>query len=187
MKKFELVITGELKETFKQGKKRYPKHLMTEKTIEFPTDYETLMDVCEAVEFGQRFVSYEFRINHVYLKEIFFSYNVNEDTDVFGEMLEDMNDLVERVTNLNEEQEYILEWLFDDYDLEQALRCVENGNAWLHENITMGEVAEELVNDCYGVPEFLQRFINWDDLGEEMERFDNRYITCSRGVIEYEI
>lgn len=34
---------------------------------------------------------------------------------------------------------------------------------------TPAEYAEELIRDCYGVPDHLENYINWEDMGRDFE------------------
>ena len=111
------------------------------------------------------------------------------DTDIIGINLEvDENDNIE---DLNEFAETIE--ALDNYDLEKLNAIIEAtgysienviddiDNYTYYQSMTLLDVAYELIDECYDLPEIAQRYFDYEAFARDLS-YDN-YVETSEGVI----
>lgn len=143
--------------------------------ITFPIDEDDLQEVFKRIG-----ISDEPDENGVYYEEYFFT-----DWDGcyycgFGEYesIDKLNELAEALEHEGEELvKAIMEATGDS--LEDALTRTDE--AIFYENMTLKEVAYEIVNDCYNLPEFALRYFDYEAFGRDL-RYDG-YTEVDNGVI----
>ena len=96
------------------------------------------------------------------------------------ETIELLNDLADRLDHVND-----LEWLRAYVDetsesLDEAIDRYED-NSVFYENMTLVEVAEELVNESYDLPEFAHRYFDYEAFARDLG-YDG-YVEYEGGVI----
>ena len=96
------------------------------------------------------------------------------------ETIELLNDLADRLDHVND-----LEWLRAYVDetsesLDEAIDRYED-NSVFYENMTLVEVAEELVNESYDLPEFARRYFDYEAFARDLG-YDG-YVEYEGGVI----
>lgn len=95
--------------------------------------------------------------------------------------LEELNDLCETLETLDswdlEKLEAILEAVTDD--LEEALNLVKD--AIFYKGMDLEDVAAEIVEECYNLPEFALRYFDYEAFARDL-RFDG-YTEVKGGVI----
>ena len=135
--------------------------------IEFPIDDDELEQVFQRIG-----------INEMY-EEYFFTDWENA-FDSFGEYesVNNINDIAQELESADLE---IIEAIIEatDYSLVEALACVDD--AIYYKNMTLVDVAYELVEECYDLPEIAQRYFDYDAFARDL-RFDG-YYEVSNGVI----
>lgn len=91
-----------------------------------------------------------------------------------------LNDLIEKIEDLQDYEVEILDALIEDGDsIEDAIDNIDD--ATLYSNMTLAEVAEELAKEeCFST-DFLMNYIDWDAVGEALE--EDGYVEVSNGVL----
>lgn len=154
---------------------KYNEGELVGKWIDFPIEDEDL----EAV-FAQ------IGINDDYEEFFFTDWETEIDLNLGEyESIEAVNELAEALEEIDrhgdlEKLEAIIE--ATGYDIDQAIKQIDN--AVFYPNYTLVEVAEELVNDCYGfrnVDEIFFRYFDYEAFARDL-RFDG-YTETSTGVI----
>ena len=67
-------------------------------------------------------------------------------------------------------------------DFEEAFKCFMSEDYTFYGNMTMEEVAQEYIEECYDIPEGLENYIDYKAFARDM-MYDNYYET-DYGVIE---
>ena len=96
--------------------------------------------------------------------------------------IKELNELGERIENIDTCDVDILNALYEALgDFEETLDCLESDNYVFYENMTLEEVAQEYIEECYDIPEGLENYIDYKAFARDM-RYDNFYET-DYGVI----
>lgn len=150
---------------------KYNEGCLMGKWINFPIDEEELEKVYD-----------EIGINEEY-EEIFFTdWECEIDCDLSEyENIEEVNELAERLEEIEmhddlEKLEAIME---AGYNIYAALE--EMDDAIYYSGYTLEEVAEELVNECYDLPEFALRYFDYEAFARDLN-YDG-YTETYHGVI----
>ena len=97
--------------------------------------------------------------------------------------IEELNELGELIENIDPCDVDVLNALYEALGyMGDALDCLESEDYTFYKNMTMEEVAQEYIEDCYDIPEGLENYIDYKAFARDM-LFDNYYDT-SYGVIE---
>lgn len=97
----------------------------------------------------------------------------------FGEYpnIDDINEVAEALENNEDEFTALLEVC----SYEDALRYLESENYTFYQGMTLEDVAYELVEECYNLPEIAQRYFDYKAFARDLS-FDG-YTETSSGVI----
>lgn len=96
------------------------------------------------------------------------------------EDLEELNDKCEALFNLSSfDIEKLVAAVEVDDDLDQHLDNLDNYH--FYHGMTLEEVAEEIVEECYNLPEFALRYFDYEAFARDL-RFDG-YTETAHGVI----
>lgn len=97
----------------------------------------------------------------------------------FGEYpnIDDINEVAEALDNNEDEFTALLEVC----SYEDALRYLESENYTFYQGMTLEDVAYELVEECYNLPEIAQRYFDYKAFARDLS-FDG-YTETSSGVI----
>jgi antirestriction protein len=154
---------------------KYNEGVMMGEWITFPIDEEELETVLERIGINEEY------------EEVFFTDWECEIDCGFGEYedIESVNELAERLEEIEmhddlEKLEAIIEATGDS--LEEALNYMDD--AIFYPGYTLEEVAEEIIEDCYGhrhVDEIFYRYFDYEAFARDLE-FDG-YTEVSGGVI----
>lgn len=108
----------------------------------------------------------------------------------FSDVLEDKhfadldtaNELVERLEDIDEHDDELLFALMADGDeLDEAIDIIEDGAAEFYSDMTLEDLAEQLVNEGRFTSEFLMNFIDFKALSDVLA--DNGYTEVNDGVL----
>ena len=80
--------------------------------------------------------------------------------------LEHVAELAEALVNLNETETTVFEYLYDNYDLEDAVEKMEEVNIF---EGSRSDYAQEITEECNDVPDYLVNYIDYDRMGRDME------------------
>ena len=146
-------------------------HLIGE-WISFPISEEELEAVYQRIGINEEY------------EEIFFTdWECDFDTGLGEyENIEDINELAEALERV---EHYAEEGKLESYieatgsSLQEALENLDD--AIFYPGYTLEEVAEEIVNDCYNLPEFALRYFDYEAFARDLS-FDGYYET-DNGVI----
>ena len=99
--------------------------------------------------------------------------------DAFGEYpnIDDINEVAEAL----EDNESEFTALMEVYNYTDALRYLESDNYTFYEGMTLEDVAYEIVEECYNLPEFAQRYFDYKAFARDLGY--DRYCETSNGVI----
>ena len=96
--------------------------------------------------------------------------------------LKELNELAERIENINIDEIYIVNALYEALeDFEQALHYYESDNYVYYGDMTLEEIAQEYIEECYDVPNGLENYIDYKAFARDMQ-YDSYYET-DYGVI----
>ena len=147
---------------------KYNEGILMGEWITFPIDDEELEKVLKRIGINEEY------------EEVFFT-DWESDIDINAgeyEDIETMNELAERLESADGEKiEAIME--ATGYCLSEALDCEEDA-VW-YPGMTLEEVAEEIVNDCYNLPDFALRYFDYEAFARDLS-FDG-YTETYNGVI----
>jgi antirestriction protein len=153
---------------------KYNEGFLIGEWISFPIEEEDLEAVLARIGINEEY------------EEFFFTDWETEVECNFGEyeQIETVNKLAEQLEALDKWDREKLEALMEaySYDLEEALDSLDD--AVFYPGMTMEEVAEEIVNDCYftkDTPDFLIRYFDYEAFAHDL-RFDG-YTETENGVI----
>lgn len=95
--------------------------------------------------------------------------------------IDELNELTQQLADLSAYDLAKLEAMIDafGYDIADGLDHLDEYT--LYEGMTLNDVAEELVNDCYDLPEFALRYFDYDAFARDLS-FDG-YTETDYGVI----
>ena len=96
--------------------------------------------------------------------------------------IKELNELGERIENIDTCDVDALNALYEALgDFEYALERLESGDYIFYENMTLEEVAQEYIEECYEIPSYLENYIDYKAFARDM-RYDGYYET-DYGVI----
>ena len=96
--------------------------------------------------------------------------------------LEELNELGERIENIDTCDVDAINALYEALgDFNTALDCLESEEYTFFGNMTMEEVAQEYIEECYDIPSYLENYIDYKAFARDM-RYDGYYET-EYGVI----
>lgn len=93
----------------------------------------------------------------------------------------ELNELTQQLADLSAYDLAKLEAMIDAYGYDIADGLDHLDEYTLYEGMTLNDVAEELVNDCYDLPEFALRYFDYDAFARDLS-FDG-YTETDYGVI----
>lgn len=98
--------------------------------------------------------------------------------------IKELNELGERIENIDTYNVAVLNALYEALgDFEYALERLESGDYTFYENMTMEEVAQEYIEECYDIPSYLENYIDYKAVADDM-RYDSCYYETDYGIIE---
>ena len=142
--------------------------------IDFPIDEEKLEKVFERIG-----ISDEPDENGIYYEEYFFTDWECDIATGLGEYvnIEEVNDLAERLAECDED---IIGALGEyGYELEKALN--KHDDVVFYHNMTLLDVAYQIVEECYNLPEIAERYFDYEAFARDLG-FDG-YYEARNGVI----
>lgn len=96
--------------------------------------------------------------------------------------IKELNELGERIENIETYDVAVLNAIYEVLgDFNTALERLESGDYTFYENMTMEEVAQEHIEECYDIPSYLENYIDYKAFARDM-RYDGYYET-EYGVI----
>ena len=96
--------------------------------------------------------------------------------------IKELNELGERIENIETYNVAVLNAIYAVLgDLECTLDRLESGDYIFYENMTMEEVEQEYIEECYEIPSYLENSIDYKAFARDM-RYDGYYET-EYGVI----
>ena len=145
------------------------------KWIDFPISEEELQEVFEEIGINERY------------EEFFFT---DYENNVFGlgefESIERLNKIGEMLEGL-EDEEILFSILDNGYDVEEAIEIVKDCDYVFYNNCNdMIDVAYEYVEQTGmldNVPEFAQRYFDYEQFGRDMD-IEGHFYECGNGFIE---
>ncbi len=97
--------------------------------------------------------------------------------------IKELNELCERIEGIDTCEVNIFNAIYEALgDFEGALDCFESWGYTYYGDMSMEEVAQEYIEECYDIPEGLENYIDYKALARDM-RYDSYYET-DYGVIE---
>lgn len=101
---------------------------------------------------------------------------IDENEDIF-----ELNNLAERLENLDNYDREVLEAIIEatGYNVKEAIENIDN--CIYYSGMSLEEVAEEIIKDCYDLPEFALRYFDYEAFARDLG-FDG-YTETSTGVI----
>lgn len=147
---------------------KYNEGFLIGKWIEFPIDEDALEKVFEQIGINEEY------------EEYFFTDWDSDFATGLGEYvsIDEVNELAEQLESQDAD---LLKAIIEatGYSLADALNCVDN--AIFYEGQSLEDVAYDLVNECYNLPEFALRYFDYKAFSRDLS-FDG-YIEVSGGVI----
>ena len=96
--------------------------------------------------------------------------------------IKELNELCERIEGIDTCEVECVNALYEALeDFESALDCFESGGYVYYGDMSMEEVAQEYIEECYEIPEGLENYIDYKAFARDM-RYDSYYET-DYGVI----
>ena len=146
------------------------------KWIDFPISEEELKEVLEEIGINERYEEFFFTD---YENNLF---NLGEYASI--DTLNEVGELLEDIEDSEEVLEALLEAGYDIYD---AIEIVKNCDYIFYDNCNdMEDVAYEYVEQTGmldNVPEFAQRYFNYEQFGRDMD-MEGHFYECGNGFIE---
>ena len=97
--------------------------------------------------------------------------------------IKELNELGERIENIDTCDVDALNALYVALgDFKDALARFESGDYVYYVNMTMEEVAQEYMQECYDIPEYLENYIDYKAVAGDM-RYDSCYYETDYGII----
>lgn len=99
---------------------------------------------------------------------------------------ENIYELNEKAETLAEHSDELIQAITESYtsDIDIIVEILENGSYTFYENMTLEEVAEQIVDECYDLPEIAQRYFDYEKFARDLS-FDG-YNETTTGVIYFE-
>ena len=96
--------------------------------------------------------------------------------------IKELNELGERIENIDTYDVDAINALYEALgDFKDALTRFETGDYVYYGNMTMEEVAQEYMEECYDIPEYLENYIDYKAVAGDMSYGD--YYETAYGVI----
>lgn len=151
---------------------KYNEGELVGKWIDFPIDEDDFQDELESIGVKENTMYEEWFVTD-YDCSLFDMY------DAFGEYpnIDDINEVAEAL----EDHESEFTALMEVCSYTDALKYLESENYTFYEGMTMEDVAYEIVEECYELPEIAQRYFDYAAFARDLE-FDG-YTETSSGVI----
>ena len=151
---------------------KYNEGELVGKWIDFPIDEDDFQDELESIGVKENTMYEEWFITD-YDCSLFDMY------DAFGEYpsIDDINEVAEALEDNEDEFTALLEVC----SYEDALGYLESENYTFYKGMTLEDVAYELVEECYNLPEIAQRYFDYAAFARDLS-FDG-YAETSSGVI----
>ena len=152
---------------------KYNEGCLVGKWIDFPIDEDDFTNELESIGVKENTMYEEWFITD-YDCSLFDMY------DAFGEYpnIDDINEVAEALEDNESEFTALMEVCSSYTD---ALRYLENENYTFYDGMTLEDVAYELVEECYNLPEIAQRYFDYKAFARDLG-FDG-YCETSNGVI----
>lgn len=152
---------------------KYNEGELVGKWLELPTTDEEIQKTLKEIGIGEEYEEYF----------------ITDYEDTHGIELgeyENIQELNEKAETLAEYSDELIQAITESYtsDIDRVIEILENDNYVFYENMTLEEVAEELVDQCYNLPEIAQRYFDYSAFARDLG-FDG-YCETSTGVILYE-
>lgn len=151
---------------------KYNEGELVGKWIDFPIDEDDFQDELESIGVKENTMYEEWFITD-YDCSLFDMY------DAFGEYpsIDDINEVAEALEDNEDEFTALLEVC----SYEDALGYLESENYTFYKGMTLEDVAYELVEECYNLPEIAQRYFDYVAFARDLS-YDG-YAETSSGVI----
>lgn len=151
---------------------KYNEGCLVGKWIDFPIDEDDFESELESIGVKENTMYEEWFVTD-YDCSLFDMY------DAFGEYpsIDDINEVAEAL----EDNESEVTALMEVCSYTDALRYLESKNYTFYEGMTLEDVAYELVEECYNLPEIAQRYFDYKAFARDLS-FDG-YTETSSGVI----
>lgn len=151
---------------------KYNEGELVGKWISFPIDEDDFQDELESIGVKENTMYEEWFITD-YDCSLFDMY------DAFGEYpnIDDINEVAEAL----EDHESEFTALMEVCSYTDALGYLESENYTFYENMTLEDLAYEIVEECYELPEIAQRYFDYKAFARDLS-FDG-YSETSNGVI----
>lgn len=151
---------------------KYNEGCLVGKWIDFPIDEDDFTSELESIGVKENTMFEEWFITD-YDCSLFDMY------DAFGEYpnIDDINEVAEAL----EDNESEFTALMEVYSYTDALKYLESENYTFYEGMTLEDVAYEIVEECYNLPEIAQRYFDYKAFACDLS-FDG-YSETSNGVI----
>lgn len=95
--------------------------------------------------------------------------------DFFAQIIKSEREYIEEEYDLSQEE---IDNIFNEYYLDYCDRAVIS---YVHRNYE--ELAQEYLENCYSIPNFLENYINYESFGEDMVNENERYYELDDGRI----
>lgn len=151
---------------------KYNEGCLVGKWIDFPIDEDDFESELESIGVKENTMYEEWFVTD-YDCSLFDMY------DAFGEYpsIDDINEVAEAL----EDNESEVTALMEVCSYTDALRYLESENYTFYEGMTLEDVAYELVEECYNLPEIAQKYFDYKAFSRDLS-FDG-YTETSSGVI----
>ena len=151
---------------------KYNEGCLVGKWIDFPIDDDDFESELESIGVKENTMYEEWFVTD-YDCSLFDMY------DAFGEYpnIDDINEVAEAL----EDNESEFTALMEVYSYTDALRYLESDNYTFYEGMTLEDVAYEIVEECYNLPEIAQRYFDYKAFARDLG-YDG-YCETSTGVI----
>lgn len=151
---------------------KYNEGYLVGKWIDFPIDEDDFESELESIGVKENTMYEEWFVTD-YDCSLFDMY------DAFGEYpnIDDINEVAEAL----EDHESEFTALMEVCSYTDALGYLESENYTFYEDMTLEDVAYEIVEECYNLPEFAQRYFDYKAFARDLG-FDG-YCETSNGVI----
>ena len=151
---------------------KYNEGCLVGKWIDFPIDNDDFESELESIGVKENTMYEEWFVTD-YDCSLFDMY------DAFGEYpnIDDINEVAEAL----EDHESEFTALMEVYNYTDALGYLESENYTFYEGMTLEDVAYEIIEECYVLPEIAQRYFNYKAFARDLG-YDG-YCETSNGVI----
>lgn len=151
---------------------KYNEGCLVGKWIDFPIDEDDFKSELESIGVKENTMYEEWFVTD-YDCSLFDMY------DAFGEYpnIDDINEVAEAL----EDNESEFTALMEVYSYTDALKYLKSENYTFYEGMTLEDVAYELIEECYNLPEIAQRYFDYKAFARDLG-YDG-YCETSTGVI----